>query len=150
PLNTGQAHHYGAQAALNSLERWVRSGRPPASTQPLTLATGGSDGVVPSLALDANGLARGGVRTPWVDVPTTALSGKGDPSDFLSMLAGTAVPFDAAKLAMLYPGGKADYLRKFTRALDEAIAKGHILSDDRAEILAIAAINFDAVSSAPK
>jgi hypothetical protein len=78
-----------------------------------------------------------------VEVPTIRLSGAGDPGSLLSMLVGAGEPFDAAMLARLYPGGKADYLGKFTTALDSAIAKGFILPDDRAEILAIAAINFD-------
>jgi Alpha/beta hydrolase domain len=143
PFNLGMPHHYVLQAAFAALDRWVRTGRPPASTQPLTLATGGQSGVAPSLALDANGLARGGVRSPWLDVPTARLSGKGDPNSFIGMLAGSGVPFDKAELARLYPGGKADYLRKFTRSLDAAIRAGHVLREDRQEILDIAAINFD-------
>ena len=149
PFNTGQAHHYVAQGALTALDSWVRGGRPPASTQPLKLAQGGRAGVEPVLALDANGNARGGVRSPWVDVPVMRLSGKGDPNDFIGMLAGTVEPFDQARLARLYPGGKADYLARFTRALDRSIARRHIVAEDRQEILDVAAINFDAPSAAP-
>jgi hypothetical protein len=94
--------------------------------------------------LDGNGLARGGVRTPWVDVPTLRLSGRGDPNSFIGMLAGGGEPLDKATLARLYPDGKADYLKRFTPALDAAIRAGHILPEDRQEILDIAAINFDA------
>jgi Alpha/beta hydrolase domain len=144
PLNAGMPHHYVVQAALAAVDRWVRTGSAPKSTRPLELATGGTRGVEPSLALDANGLAKGGVRTPWVDVPTIRLSGKGDPKSFIGMLAGSGELFDQATLARLYPGGKADYLRKFTRSLDAAIRAGHILKDDRQEILDIATINFDA------
>ena len=46
------------------------------------------------------------------------------------------------RLKRLYPGGKADYLARFTRALDAAIAAGHVMPDDRAEILQIAALNY--------
>jgi hypothetical protein len=143
PFNTGQPHHYTVQAALAGLDGWLRSGRPPASVRPLRLATGGEAGVVPSLALDAKGLALGGVRTPWADVPTARMSGKGDPDSFIGMLAGSAAPFDKATLDRLYPGGKADYMAKFTRALDRAIRARHILAEDRQEILDVAAINFD-------
>lgn len=142
PFNPGMSHHYVVNAALAALDRWLRTGRPPARTQPLTLASGGKPGVVPSLALDANGLALGGVRTPWTDVPTIRLSGKGDPNNFTAMLAGSGVPFTAEELARLYPGGKADYLRRFTRALDRAIRAGHIVAADRTEILAIADLNY--------
>jgi hypothetical protein len=143
PFNLGMPHHYGVQAALAALDRWVGSGEPPTSARPLTLATGGKEGVEASLALDANGIANGGVRTPWVDVPTARLSGRGDPNSFIGMLAGSGEPFDKAMLAKLYPGGKADYLARFEKALDTAIGAGHVLADDRQEILAIAAINFD-------
>jgi hypothetical protein len=142
PFNPGMPHHYVVQAALAALDGWVRTGRPPASTPLLKLATGGKPGVAPSLALDANGLAQGGVRTPWVDVPTIRLSGAGDPSSFIGMLAGSGEPFDQATLAKLYVGGKAEYLRRFLAALDETIRAGHILPQDRWEILNIAAINY--------
>ena len=144
PFNEGMPHHYVLQAALAAIDGWVRTGRPPVSTTPLMAVSGGKPGDPPALMLDANGLAHGGVRTPWVDVPTLRLSGTGDPNSFIGMLAGSGDPFDKAKLAQLYPGGKAEYLRRFTRALDMAIAAKHILREDRQEILDIAAINFDA------
>ncbi len=143
PFNPGMPHHYGIQAAIAGLNAWVRTRHAPASTQPLLLATGGKPGEEPALALDDNGLARDGVRTPWVDVPTIRLSGKGDPKSFIGMLAGSGEPFDHAALARLYPGGKEEYLRRFERSLDLAIRRGFILADDRQEILEIAAINFD-------
>ena len=143
PLNPGMPHHYVTQAALSALNGWVASGRAPASTPVLTLASGGKPGEVASLAHDANGLAEGGVRTPWVDVPTIRLSGKGDPNSFIGMLGGGGAPMTKAELAQLYPAGKDEYLRRFTAALDSAIRAGHILRDDREEILAIAAINYD-------
>ncbi len=143
PFNTGQPHHYTVQAALAGLDNWLRTGRAPVSVRSLRLATGGRPGVTPSLAKGANGMALGGVRTPWVDVPIARLSGEGDPASFIGMLAGSTAPFDQATLARLYPGGKADYMAKFTRALDRAIRAKHIVADDRQEILDVAAINFD-------
>ncbi|HEX8057081.1 MAG TPA: alpha/beta hydrolase domain-containing protein [Novosphingobium sp.] len=142
PLNPGMPHHYVVEAALSALNGWVESGRAPASTPVLELATGGKPGETPSLALDANGLAKGGVRTPWVDAPTIRLSGKGDPNSFIGMLGGSGVPMTKAELDKLYPQGRQEYLRRFTAALDDAIRDGHVLRDDRAEILAIAEINF--------
>ena len=149
PFNVGLPHHYVLQASLAALDRWVKTGRAPASTPRLMLATGGKPGEPASLMTDAHGIAHGGVRTPWVDVPTMRLSGKGDPNSFIGMLAGSGEPFDQARLASLYPGGKADYLRRFTRSLDAAIRRGHVLREDRKEILDIAAINFDEASAAP-
>jgi hypothetical protein len=140
PLNPGMPHHYVAEAAIAAINNWVRTGQPPASTLPMVLAPGGEA----AIARDANGIARGGIRTPWTEVPTVRLSGQGDPKSFIGMLAGSGEPMTKAELAKLYPGGKADYLRRFTAALDRAIAARHVLVADRQEILEIAAINFDA------
>ena len=71
------------------------------------------------------------------------LSGVGNAGSFLAQLVGIGEPFDKARLATLYPGGKDEYLRRFTAALDQAIAAHHLLPEDRAEILAVAAINYD-------
>lgn len=145
PGNPGMAHHYVAQAALAALDGWVRTRKAPKSTRPLEIAAAPTPGTGPVLSHDTNGLVRGGVRTPWVDVPTMTLSGLGNSGNFVAMLSGTAVPFDAAQLAQLYPGGATDYLRRFTQALDATIASGHLLADDRAEIIRTAQINFSAV-----
>ena len=85
---------------------------------------------------------RGGIRTPWVDVPTAVLSGLAQDGPGFARLFGSTEPFDAARLEALYPGGKADYLQRFTKALDRAIGKGFILAGDRDEILAVAAASF--------
>jgi hypothetical protein len=115
----------------------TRTGRPPASTPLIALTSAG-------LRPDAHGIAAtGGVRTPGTDVPTMRLSGAGNSGGFLGQIAGIGEPYDKATLGALYPGGKDDYLGRFTIALDRAIAAGHLLSEDRAEILAIAAIHHD-------
>lgn len=139
PYNSGQPHHYVLQAAVRGIDSWLRSGKAPAST-PIVATK--PDGDKWGFITDANGIAKGGVRTPWTNVPTMRLSGIGNSGGFIGMLVGVGEPFDAAKLAALYPGGKAQYLKRFTASLDAAIAKGHLLSDDRQEILDIAAINF--------
>jgi hypothetical protein len=134
-------HHYVAQAALTALDGWLRTGRAPATTPQLALESGDP---APSIARDANGIARGGIRTPWTDVPSAHVSGKGDPKSFIGALAGSGELMSKADLARLYPGGKAEYLRRFTASLDAAIRAGHLLGEDRQEILEIAAIHFDA------
>lgn len=146
PVNPGMAHHYVVEAALASLDRWVRTGAAPAHAPKLVLATGGTAGVTPSLATDAHGIALGGVRTPWVDVPTRRLTGYGNTNSFLGALVGVGEPFDKDTLAKLYPGGKDDYLKRFDASLSSAIRAGYILPEDRQEILDIAAINFDAAN----
>jgi hypothetical protein len=59
-------------------------------------------------------------------------------------LFGTTKPLAADKLANLYPRGRADYVVRFTASLDDAIAKGFILAEDRDEIIAVASSAFPA------
>jgi hypothetical protein len=130
-MNFAPQHHYVVQAALWQLDRWVRTGEAAPSAPPLKL-TGDKD---PQLDTDAIGLAEGGLRTPWVDVPTAVLSGAGG-------MVGFGKPFDAATLERLYTGGKAEYLMKFEASLDECIAAGFIVPEDKEEIMGIAAHCF--------
>lgn len=138
-INFGPQHHYVLQAALAGLSRWLRTGEPAPGAKPMEL-TGTEP---PALVLDVNGLATGGVRTPWVDVPVARTSGIVDSDDVvMAFLFGSGEPFDAATLDRLYPGGVTDYLATFTVALDSAIASGFIVPADRAEILELAAAAY--------
>jgi hypothetical protein len=140
PANNAPQHHYVVEAALRNLDSWIRTGQPPSHGGPIQLNMG-VPGAPPSLVLDANGLAQGGVRTPWVDVPAARLSGVGNSGGPLGFLVGICEPFDAATLNRLYPGGKSEYLKKFEESLDSAIQAGFILSADREEILGLAALS---------
>lgn len=143
PYNPGYPHHYVVEAAITALDQWLRTGKPPASTPLIAASAPAKPGDKPTLQTDAQGIAKGGVRTPWTEVPTMLISGVGNSGPFVGQLVGVGEPFDKATLARLYPGGKDEYLGKFTLALDQAIKSGHILPEDRAEILAVAAINYD-------
>jgi hypothetical protein len=138
PMNFGPQHHYVVQAALWQLDRWLRTGQAPPKAPDLKLA----EGKAPRLVADANGLAEGGLRTPWVDVPTARLSGVGNSGGMLASLVGLGDPFGDATLERLYPGGKGEYLKKFEASLDAAIAAGYILPDDRPEIMELAALGY--------
>ncbi len=140
PINSGPQHHYVVQAALWYLDRWVKTGHAPSQASPMT-ATANAD-KPPTLLLDANGETMGGVRTPWVDVPTARLAGVGNSGGPFAFLAGVTEPFDAEMLARLYPGGKSEYLKKFEASLDSAIKAGFILPADRKEILELAALAY--------
>ena len=103
-----------------------------------------TDADPPRLDLDANGIARGGVRTPWVDVPIAKTSGTAPEESPMSFLFGSGKPFDPATLSRLYPGGLEEYVERFTQALDRAIESGFVLSADRSEILQLAAATYPA------
>ncbi|MGB6762837.1 alpha/beta hydrolase domain-containing protein [Mycobacterium sp.] len=134
-INFAPQHHYVLQAALSQLCDWVRTDRPAPSAVPIELSDA-------QPILDTNGLAQGGVRTPWVDVPIARTSGAGSEESTMSSIFGSGELFDAATLRRLYPGGAADYLERFTASLDSAMQSGFILAADREEILQLAAATF--------
>jgi hypothetical protein len=134
-INSGPQQHYVLNAAMASLEGWVRHGTPPPQAPRLETEPGPE----PALARDALGMARGGIRTPWVDVPVAVLSGQGYDDEVFTAMFGRTGPFSSEQLARLYRGGRDEYLAAFEHRLAEAIANGFILPADRDEILALAA-----------
>jgi hypothetical protein len=122
-INTGP-QHYVTNAAIEALLRWVAGGEPPPSGTPIEVV----DDVVQR---DASGLARGGIRTPSVDVPVSRLSGEPPPGvPPLCSLFGSSEPFDAATLTSRY-GTREDYLRRFDAALEKVIKAGFVRAADR-------------------
>jgi hypothetical protein len=135
PINSGPQHHYVECAAVDQLDAWVAGhGTPPFAAR---LDTDGRDYVRDDL-----GIATGGIRTPWTDVPVAILSGTGQRGELFAFLFGTTAPLAAGTLDRLYPGGQADYLARFEGSLDATIKAGFLLSDDRSEILALAAASW--------
>jgi hypothetical protein len=136
PINNGPQQHYVSQAALDLTDRWVREGTPPPSAPRLDT---GADG---SFETDAIGNVRGGIRSPWVDVPVARLSGVGGEGGGWAALFGYTEPLDSTTLKQLYPTGKAEYLEKAASSLGAAVKAGYILSADVPEIMAILAASF--------
>ena len=136
PINSGP-QHFVLKAAVAALNEWVRRGTPPPSAPRLEVSAG------PPLAIvrDAHGNALGGVRTPQVDVPIATLSGDGDGASLFALLFGHTAPFDAAKLAALYPDHQA-YVSAFNAATDRAVRAGFILPPD-AELMKAAAASSE-------
>jgi hypothetical protein len=136
PINAGPQQHYIGQAALDALVAWAAGGPVPPRAPRLELDA--DQHLVPG----EHGIARGGIRTPWVDVPTATLSGLGQSGDGFAVLAGRTDPFDQQTLERLYPGGRADYLDRFAASLDSTIAAGFLRPEDRTEILSLAAASY--------
>ena len=137
-INAAPQHHYVMMAALSALNRWITTGAAPPSGPRLAV-----EGAKPAkLALDSVGNAAGGVRSPWMDVPTCKLSGLATAGGRMGALFGSTGPLDMGALARLYPGGRGDYLTKFQAALASAVEAGFILPGDRNEIQALAAASY--------
>jgi hypothetical protein len=137
PVNAGPQQHYVAQAALAHLVAWAGGGDPPPLAPRLDLDAEGT-----GFKKDEHGIATGGIRTPWVDVPSAVMSGLGQTGDSFAFLFGTTEPFDETKLASLYPEGPNEYQQRFGASLDAAIVAGFLLAEDREEIVELAAASY--------
>jgi hypothetical protein len=135
PINAGPQQHYVGQAALSHLVRWVADDTPPPRAPRLQ-----RDG--DAFRVDQYGNAIGGIRNPWVEVPTALLSGLGQTGKAFAILFGRTEPFDDDMLSTLYPKGRGEYLERFEASLKAAIGAGFILDEDRAEILGLAAASY--------
>lgn len=140
PINANPAHKYAAIAAVRHLDRWIAGrGRPPrGALLEIRPPTGGGFLDSSHLAVDSHGIALGGIRNPWVDVPVARFAGLGNRGSPFARLAGVTELFPKTRIATMYPGGKADYLAKFKVALDAVVSAGFMLADDATEALVLA------------
>ena len=159
PLSTFPLQAYMA-VGLHHLFRWVDQGiAPPRADRMLLDRNTYGDGSM--MALDEHGNGLGGIRSPYVDVPTAmyvAVNAAaepliGNPSAFVKAngmmgaqimcrLSAYQEPFPAARLRQLY-GNKRAYTRKFEARLNELEAQGWSLPVYREMILGdAAAIDF--------
>jgi hypothetical protein len=130
PINDGPMH-FIAKAAFSSLDTWVRSGVAPPTAQRLETTSANP----PALVRDADGIARGGVRTPLVDVPVDVLSGIAGPSpNVICILSGSTKPLSEARLAELY-ASQDDYAQRYSAATDASIEAGFVLEADREALI---------------
>jgi hypothetical protein len=93
-------------AALRNLDLWVRHGVAPPHASPIAVVNGAP-------VLDAFGNVTGGLRSPFVDVPTSRWLGSSTGASFC-FLAGHEDPLDPATLARLYPTHR-EYVRAVAR-----------------------------------
>ncbi len=134
PVNSGPQQHYVLNAALTHVERWVREGTPPPHAPRLLAA----EPAATSLVRDDVGIARGGIRTPWVEAPSAVLSGDSPGGDGFMFLFGRTLAFDEATIGRLYPGGAEEHRRRFDEATAAAVDAGYLLAADADEIRALA------------
>ena len=128
-------------AAYAALDRWVSQGVPPATADPIEVSTLGPP---VTLTRDADGIALGGIRLPKVTVPVALNNGANAPASLTNPLSafcvlyGTHAPFDAEKLASLYPT-HGSYVSKVTKAVDDLVRQRFLLKEDAQTLLTDAA-----------
>ncbi|WP_157592033.1 alpha/beta hydrolase domain-containing protein [Solirubrobacter soli] len=108
--------------AFDAIGRWIVNGRKPATPPLLQVQT---NGTATDYVRNELGITKGGVRLPQIVVPTGAQKGEGNTGVGTCTLAGNKQPYDAATLASLYPTHDI-YVRKFTRAVNDAVSDGWI------------------------
>ena len=131
PVNGAPQHHFIAEAAMHALHDWLADGTAPPSSPRFEINAAG-DG----FKRDSYGNVLGGVRSPYVDVPTALLSGENSSTreDGICFLLGTTQMLDDATLRSLYPDHAA-YVVAVSDAVRDEIAKGFLLPEDGALII---------------
>jgi Alpha/beta hydrolase domain len=138
PLTEQPALTYAYDAAFQHLFRWARKGvAPPKAARIEIQAKGASEsagesGAKASVALDEYGNGRGGVRTPYVDVPVATYFVT-SPGPGTCRELGHTVPLEHSRLASLYPDAKT-YTKKFDQDTERLVKSGWLTESDGRKI----------------
>ena len=126
------AMRYVLNAAFNNLDRWVKDGTPPPRAERIALtnipvtpeaAARAGDSYLGTAKLDADqvGNAKGGVRSPYLDVPNaTYIPHSPGPASCPGF--GFKVPFDWGRMQTLY-GTYQNYATKFSESVDKLVSE---------------------------
>lgn len=107
-----------SHAAFVHLVDWITRGITPPHAAPIEIAAG-------AIVRDELGNARGGVRSPYVDVPTARYFG----ARYVRNLIGVEEPFAPELLQERY-GTRANYLALFDKGIDQAVSEGWLVAAD--------------------
>ena len=112
---------YVANAAIRNLDAWVREGTPAPRAARMEIENG-------QVALDEFGNARGGVRSPYLDVPTaTYVTTTGGPGGCRNL--GYSEPFDWQRLESVYDSFDG-YAERVGEAVDRRVRERWLTPDD--------------------
>ncbi|OGB23739.1 MAG: hypothetical protein A3I66_15850 [Burkholderiales bacterium RIFCSPLOWO2_02_FULL_57_36] len=117
-------------ALLQNLDLWVRKGIAPPRANPIEVVGG-------QPVKDGFGNLVGGLRSPYVDVPTSTWNGSSTGASFC-FIAGHEIPFDGARLAQLYPN-HGDYVTKVIESAQRLESERLLTPRDSQEIVKEAA-----------
>jgi hypothetical protein len=130
PLGDDPLLKYSYDAAFLNLDQWVRKGVAPPKADRIQVKDG-------AVVLDEFGNGMGGVRSPFVDVPTatyfTTSPGPGTCAEL-----GHTLRFDEARLKTLYPDAKSE-ANKVAQSIDRMVKERFLTESDakrlRADLL---------------
>ena len=133
PINSAP-HDAIVKAGLAALTRWIRDGKAPRQSPPIAI---GDPAAADPILRDERGLAKGGIRLPELEAPTSKLDGIANAvggaaaagGQNFCFLFGHTVPFDPATLAALYPSHDA-FVKKFSGAVDALERDGYLLAPE--------------------
>jgi hypothetical protein len=108
-------------AILRNLDEWVRGGTPAPRAEPIHVRDG-------KPVLDQFGNVTGGIRSPYVDVPTSTWNGNSTGPSFCR-IAGHEVPFDTARLRELYPDEQS-YVRAVSDSVNRLVRDRWLVRED--------------------
>jgi hypothetical protein len=108
-------------AALVWLDQWARHDIAPPRADLIQVVDG-------QPVLDEHGNVIGGLRSPYVDVPTSTWNGNSTGESFCR-IAGHEIPFSPEKLKTLYPTHSA-YVNAVSANVSELVTKGFLLAED--------------------
>ena len=114
-------------AILRNLDTWVRTGTPAPHAEPILVVDG-------KPVLDKFGNVIGGIRSPFVEAPTSTWFGNSTGPSFCR-IAGHEVPFDRDRLRELYPT-RDDYVRAVTASVSRLVVEGFIVREDGEALIA--------------
>jgi hypothetical protein len=121
PLGDDPLLKYSYDAAFLNLHQWVAKGIAPPKADRIQVKDG-------AVVLDEFGNGMGGVRSPFVDVPTatyfTTSPGPGTCAEL-----GHAARFDEARLKSLYPDPKAE-VNKVSQSIDRMVKERYLTESD--------------------
>jgi hypothetical protein len=117
-------------AALHHLQAWLVAGTPPPVQPRIDF-----EGDPPQVLRDDNGIARGGIRLPQVEVPLAHNSALQQSPDVFSRLVGYHRAFPVEQVREFY-GTRDTYLDRYAEATRAAEAAGVVLPRDVDPLLA--------------
>lgn len=128
--NEGPRSRFPNGPAFNAIFRnlvlWASKGVAPPKAEQIEVVDG-------KAVMDRFGNVKGGVRSPYVDVPTSTWFGNSTGESFCR-IAGHEVPFEAARLKELYPQ-KAAYVKAVKEDVARLVRERWLTKEDGAEMV---------------